>query len=116
FTIIITDALMGFDNVLGIASAADGYTMMLVIGVVISIPVIFFGSKLIAGVMKKRWIGYLGAALISWTAAGMMTEDKYVTQTLEMSEGVWVYLFVISLTAIILLLGMLRNSQKTDDI
>ena len=89
---------------------------MLVTGVAISIPIMIFGSKLIVRVMEKhRWVVYLGAAILTWTAGDMMTEDKYVTQTLNMDDGVWVYLFIASLTGIILLLGMLRNSKDTNE-
>ncbi|HLQ72255.1 MAG TPA: TerC family protein [Bacillota bacterium] len=114
-TIIIADAIMSLDNVVGIAAAANGHIGMIIIGVAISIPIMVLGSKPITRVMNKhRWIVYLGAAIIAWTAGDMMTKDKYVTQTLDMRDGIWVFLFVASLTLIILLLGMLRNSQDVD--
>lgn len=116
-TIIVADAIMSLDNVVGIAAAAKGQTILIVIGVAISIPFMVFGSKLIAKIMKKhRWVVYIGAAIIAWTAGDMMTEDKYVTQELHMKEGIWVYLFATSLTLIVLLLGMLRNSQKRNEV
>lgn len=115
-TIIIADAIMSLDNVVAIAAAAKGHLVMIAIGVAISIPVMIFGSKLIARIMKKhRWVVYIGAAILAWTAGDMITEDKYVTQELHMSDGIWVYLFVASLTLIVLLLGMLRNSQKRNE-
>lgn len=113
-TIIIADVVMSLDNVVGIAAASKGHIIMIVIGVAVSVLIMVFTSKRIASVMRKHRLAvYVGAAILAWTAGDMMTEDKYVTQTLKMSEGVWVYLFVASLTIIILLLGMLRNSQNT---
>ena len=44
-TIIVADALMGVDNVLGVAGAANGDFTLVVIGLLISIPIVVLGSK-----------------------------------------------------------------------
>lgn len=112
FTIVVADAVMSFDNVVAIAGAAKGQFLIIAIGVAISIPIMIFGSKLIVHILEKhRWVAYIGSAILAWTAADMMTADKFVTETLQMHKGVWTYMFILSVTAIILLLGMLRNSQ-----
>ena len=53
-TIIVADFIMSLDNVLGVAAAAKGNTVLLVLGLAISIPLIIYGSKLILGLMGKR--------------------------------------------------------------
>jgi len=65
-TIIVADALMGVDNVLGVAGAANGDFTLVVIGLLISIPIVVLGSKLVLQLVEK-WpvIINLGAAVRS---------------------------------------------------
>ncbi|MGN6312190.1 MAG: TerC family protein [Rhodanobacteraceae bacterium] len=79
FTIVIADALMGLDNVLAIAGASKGHLGLVIIGLLISVPLVVWGSTLILKLLA-RWpaIIYLGAAAIAWTAARMVTEDDLV--------------------------------------
>lgn len=75
-TIVIADVLMGLDNVLAIAGAAKGHMGLVVIGLLISIPLVVWGSTLIL-----KWIDrfpiivYLGAAAIAWTAGRMISHE-----------------------------------------
>lgn len=52
-TIVIADAVMGIDNALGIAAAANGSFAMVVVGLLISVPIILFGSTVIANLLKR---------------------------------------------------------------
>lgn len=83
-SIIIADISMGLDNVLAIAGAAHGSIWLIVFGLGMSIPIIFFGAKFIANLMNKyKIIVYIGAGLLIYTALTMITEDnltaKYIT-------------------------------------
>lgn len=85
-SIIIADISMGLDNVLAIAGAAHGNIWLVVFGLSLSIPIIFFGAKFIANLMNKyKIIVYIGAGLLIYTALTMITEDnytaKYITKT-----------------------------------
>src|SRR3546814_2307192 len=68
-TIIVADAVMGMDNVLGVAGAAQGEFMLVIVGLLISIPIMIAGSTLIL-----KWIDrypviiYFGAGILAWTA------------------------------------------------
>jgi len=76
-TVLIADAVMSLDNVLGVAGAAKGNTVLLVLGLVISIPLIIYGSKLILGLMGRfPIIITLGAALLGWVAGEMLVDDS----------------------------------------
>ncbi|MGA7298579.1 MAG: TerC family protein [Rhodanobacteraceae bacterium] len=76
-TIVIADALMGMDNVLGIAGAAKGHLGLVIIGLLISVPLIVWGSTLILRLIDRfPVIIYVGAAAITWTAARMVTHDE----------------------------------------
>ena len=76
-TIIVADALMGIDNVLGVAGAAQGSFDLVVIGLLISVPIVVFGSTLVLK-MVERWpvIINIGAAVLAFTAAKMITDEK----------------------------------------
>lgn len=78
-TIIVADALMGLDNVLGIAGAAKGHIGLVVIGLFISVPLVVWGSTLILRLMERfPIIIYIGAGTIAWTAARMISHDHLV--------------------------------------
>lgn len=87
-TIIIADALMGLDNVLAIAGAADGQMVLVAIGLAISVPLVVWGSSLILRLIERfPVIIYVGAAAIAWTSARMITEDHWVSPWFE--EHAW---------------------------
>jgi YjbE family integral membrane protein len=77
-TIVIADAVMGLDNVLAVAGAAHGSILLVVLGLVISVPIVVWGSTLIL-----RWIErfpsllYVGGAVLAWTAAGMIANEPH---------------------------------------
>jgi len=75
-TILLADLVMSLDNVLAVAAAAQGNTLLLVVGLAISIPLIVFGSTLILKVMDRfPVIITAGAALLGWLAGEMMLSD-----------------------------------------
>ncbi|MGE0797875.1 MAG: TerC family protein [Lautropia sp.] len=77
-TIIVADALMGVDNMLAVGGAAHGRFDLVVIGLLISIPLVVWGSTFIAKLMG-RWpiIAAIGAAILAFTAASMFTKDPF---------------------------------------
>jgi YjbE family integral membrane protein len=75
-TIIVADVLMGVDNVLAIAGAAKGHMGLVVIGLLISIPLVVWGSTLIIKLIERLPILiYAGAAAIAWTAGRMISHE-----------------------------------------
>jgi len=78
-TIIIADAVMSLDNVLAIVGAAGGSTLLIVIGLVISVPLIVFGSQLVLKVLLRFPIlVILGGGLLGWIAGEIMATDPAV--------------------------------------
>ena len=86
-TIIVADALMGVDNVLGVAGAANGDFTLVVIGLLISIPIVVLGSKLVLRLVEK-WpvIIHLGAAVLAFTAAQMIINEKLLDPIFDGGE------------------------------
>lgn len=78
-TIIIADLVMSLDNVIGVAAAAKGNTVLLVVGLGISIPLIIYGSTLILKLMGRfPVIITIGAALLGWVAGEMAFSDPAI--------------------------------------
>jgi len=75
-TIVVADALMGIDNVLGVAGAAHGAIDLVVIGLLVSVPVVVFGSRLVLSLVERfPSIIQLGAAVLAFTAAHMIVDE-----------------------------------------
>ena len=75
-TILIADLVMSLDNVIGVAAAAKGNVTLLILGLLISIPLVIFGSTLLMKIME-RWpiIITIGGALLGWVAGEMAITD-----------------------------------------
>lgn len=75
-TIIMADAIMSLDNVLAIVGATDGHFGLLIFGMLISVPIIIFGSTLVVKVMDRfPWVVYIGGLILGWAAGGMLASD-----------------------------------------
>ena len=76
-TILIADLVMSLDNVIAVAAAAKGSMVLLVLGLLISIPLVVFGSTLMIKLMERfPIIVILGAALIGWVAGETILGDR----------------------------------------
>lgn len=83
-TIVIADAVMGLDNVLAVAGAAHGSFMLVVIGLLISVPIMIGGSQLILKFIERYpVIIYIGGAILAWTAATMITHEPVLKGFME---------------------------------
>jgi YjbE family integral membrane protein len=75
-TIVVADAIMGLDNVLAVAGAAHGNYLLVILGLLISIPIVIWGSTLILRLVDRYpGIVYLGAGVLAWTAAKMIVSE-----------------------------------------
>jgi len=75
-TIVIADAVMSVDNVIAIAGAAKDSVGLVVFGLVVSVPIIVWGSKLVLSLMDRFPVVIAGgAALLGWIAGDMVVGD-----------------------------------------
>ncbi len=78
-TIVVADAVMGLDNVLAVAGASSGSFLLVVCGLVISVPIVIWGSTMILkGIERFPSIIYVGGAVLAWTAAKMALGEPFV--------------------------------------
>ena len=76
-TIVVADALMGIDNVLGVAGAAHGSIDLVIIGLLVSVPIVVFGSTMVLKMVERfPVIINLGAAVLAITAAKMIVSEQ----------------------------------------
>lgn len=79
WTVAVADAVMSLDNVLAIAAVAQGSTLLLVLGLAISIPLIVAGAALIMKLLDRvPLLVWAGAALLGWVAGEMLISDPWL--------------------------------------
>ena len=75
-TILIADLVMSLDNVIGVAAAAKGSMILLILGLAISIPLVVFGSSMMIKLMTRFPIVVtFGACLIGWVGGETIASD-----------------------------------------
>jgi len=83
-TIVVADALMGVDNVLGVAGAAHGAMDLVIMGLLISVPIVVFGSSVVLKLVERfPIIIQLGAAVLAFTAANMIMDEPLLSAFFE---------------------------------
>ncbi len=110
-TILIADLVMSLDNVIAVAAAAKGSTLLLILGLAISIPLVIFGSTLMIKLMERfPIIVVLGAALIGWVGGETIASDAALKPWVE-GNG-WIhYVAAAAGAAIVVGLGKLQNQR-----
>ena len=95
-TILVADLVMSLDNVIGVAAAADtapgeAKTVLLILGLAISIPIVIFGSSLVLKLMERfPAIITLGAGLLGWIAGEMGVTDPIIVEWVA-SNAEWLH-------------------------
>ncbi|MGD8189730.1 TerC family protein [Brevibacillus ginsengisoli] len=80
-TIILADFIMSLDNVLAVGGAAHGDVWLVLFGLGLSIPLLMWGSSLVARLINRfPFIMYVGSAILAYTAAEMCVEDPYISR------------------------------------
>lgn len=89
-TIVVADALMGIDNVLGVAGAAHGAFDLVVIGLVVSVPIVVFGSTLVLKLVDRfPLVVHAGAAVLAFTAATMIVGEPLLDEVFDYAAARW---------------------------
>ena len=91
-TIAIADLVMSLDNVVAVAAAAKGNGMSIVIGLMISMPLIIFGATVVMWLLTKApALVWAGAALLGWIAGELIVSDPAILRILESWNAAWVF-------------------------
>ena len=111
-TIVFADIIMGLDNVLGVAGAAHGSFALVIMGLLVSIPIVISGSTLILRIIE-RFPGfiYLGAGVLALTAAKMMTAEPMLQEFYSGHKLVTPLMFPVIISGV-LWAGFVKNHKK----
>ncbi len=113
-TIVIADMVMGLDNVLGVAGAAHGSFLLVVLGLVISVPILIWGSSLLLGFIERYpGLVYVGAGVLALTAVKMITSEPYVKDLFAVHAMIVPLLYMV-VVAGVLWAGFVRNHRHLE--
>lgn len=113
-TVVIADAVMSIDNVVAVAGAAHGNLTLVIFGIVISIPIIVWGSKLLLKLMESLpSVVTIGAGLLGWIAGEMIISDAQVSQWITTDHS-W-YHYLASTVGAITVIGTGMWKSRTVD-
>lgn len=113
-TIVIADAVMGLDNVLAVAGAAHGSYLLVVLGLLISIPIVIWGSTLILKWVERfPVIVYVGAGVLAWTAVKMMAAEPLVKEAIAALAPLSMLAQIVVVVGL-LWAGFVRNHRRLE--
>ncbi len=101
-TIVVADALMGVDNVLGVAGAAHGRFDLVIIGLLVSIPIVVWGSSIVLKLVDRfPAIIYIGAGVLAFTAAKMIVEEPLLDRVFDPHVAARFGLYALSVVGVL---------------
>lgn len=107
-TIIVADAVMSLDNVIAIAAASKDSMALVIFGLVVSIPIIVFGSQLVLKLMDRFPIVILGGgALLGWIAGDMAVSDVAIKDWVEQNMAGYQWMVAVAGAALVIAVGKL---------
>jgi YjbE family integral membrane protein len=112
-TIVVADAVMSLDNVIAVAGAAKGNFALVVFGIVVSIPIIVWGSRYVLKLMDRFPIVItLGGGLLGWIAGEMMFSDVAVKPFVAGQPGWMHYVASIAGALFVVAIGTALARRK----
>jgi YjbE family integral membrane protein len=105
--IILADLVMSLDNVLAVAAAARGDLLLVAFGIALSLPLVIWGSGILASLMNRfAWIVWLGGGILGYVAGEMILKDRLVHGWLGSGlAGMLHYALPLILSGVITALG-----------
>ena len=113
-TVIVADVVMSLDNVIAVAGAAHGNLTLVVLGILVSVPIIVWGSRFVLKLMDRFPVVItLGGALLGWIAGEMAVSDKAVTGYFGAGMPGWVkYACGVTGAILVVVVGKWLASRK----
>ena len=112
-TIMIADFIMSLDNVLGVAAAAHGNVVLLVFGLLVSIPLIAWSSQLVLKLIDRfPFIIFAGGALLGYVAGEMLVSDRMMASLLEHAPHLLHTLLPLVFAVLVVVLGKWLAMRK----
>jgi YjbE family integral membrane protein len=111
-TIVVADAVMGMDNVLAVAGAAHGSVLLVVLGLVISIPIVVWGSTMIIGWIERfPALLYIGGAVLAWTACKMILGEPLIEEWLAHQPALRAAIYVLVIGGVLAAAALRKRKE-----
>lgn len=105
-TIIIADAVMSLDNVIAIAGAAKDSMGLVIFGLVVSVPIIVWGSKLVLKLMDRFPMTIVfGAGLLGWIAGDMAVTDVMTKEWVDLNASYLRWVMPVCMALFVVIIG-----------
>ncbi len=112
-TIVVADAVMSLDNVIAVAGASHGSMVLVTFGILVSIPIVVWGSKLVLTLMDRFPVVItLGAALLGWIAGGMLITDQATPEAISKGLPYGHVLFASTGAVLVVVVGKWLGSRQ----
>ena len=113
-TIVIADMVMGLDNVLAVAGAAQGSYLLVVLGLLISVPIVVWGSTLLLRWVERHpGIVYFGAGVLAWTAVKMLMSEPFVKEAFGTNVAAIALIYLLTIGGV-LWAGFVKNHRRLE--
>ncbi len=114
-TIVVADAVMGVDNVLAVAGAAHGSYLLVVLGLLISVPIVVWGSTLLLKLTERfPIIVMLGAGVLAFTGVKMMLSEPLIKPWLADAPWIAPLAWLLGVGGVLLAGGARRSSATIE--
>jgi YjbE family integral membrane protein len=109
-TILVADLVMSLDNVIGVAGAAKGSVLLIVFGLVVSIPLVVVGAQLIMKLIERMpFLIIAGGGLLGYVAGEMMVEDTAIASWIN-AHAHWLH-WVVPIAGIAIVVAVAKWMQ-----
>ena len=111
--IIVADVVMSLDNVIGVAGAAEGDLRLVIFGIALSIPIVVWGSGVLATLMNRyAWIILIAGGILGEVAGKMIVHDAFIVKRLGDASDVVEWIIRLGLAGGIVLVGWLTARRR----
>lgn len=109
-TIIVADAVMSIDNVIGVVGAAGGHIPLVALGILVSVPIIIFCATIFTRIMQRfPVVLYLGGAILGWVSGEMIGVEPLLPSFLKFAEPIW---SIIGVVIVLAAVGIMKLAKK----
>ncbi|HMH77041.1 MAG TPA: TerC family protein [Candidatus Udaeobacter sp.] len=113
WVILVADVIMSLDNVIGVAAAAEGDMRLVVFGIALSIPIVVWGSGVLARLMNRYpWIILVAGGILGEVAGKMRLHDQFIINRFGDSPDAVEFALRIGLAIAIMLVGWLVSRRR----
>lgn len=113
--ILAADFIMSLDNVVAVASVAEGNYVLMAIGIALSIPLIIWCSQLVLKIMNRFPIlVYIGSGILGYTAGKMLAEAPLIAKYLPTEDHWFLLVFSVVCAVLVILCGWLLKKRKSN--